>query len=143
VRARRFRRDRDPGQGAYAPARPLPEQGVRGRADRGVLDLCVVLRDLPVHDAVPPADPRALPDPGRARLSAVHRVDLPGLRDERLAAREGLGGRTDRPRGCVFGDWPGPPAARAGAPRPGSSYPPPHRPPPPEPPPPPPPPPPP
>ena len=32
-------RDRDPGQGADAPARPLPEQGVRGRADRRVLDL--------------------------------------------------------------------------------------------------------
>ena len=61
------------------------------RAGRGVLDLRVVLRDLPLHDAVPPADPRPLADRGGARLPAGHGADLLRLGRERVAAREGLG----------------------------------------------------
>ena len=45
---------------------------VHGRADRGVRDLGVVLRDLPLHDALPAADPRAVGDRGRPRLPAGH-----------------------------------------------------------------------
>ena len=110
--ARSLRRDRDPREGADAPARALPDQGVHRRAGRGIRDLGVVLRDLPVHDAVPPADPRALAAQGGARVPAGDRADLPRVGRERAAAREGLGRGADRRRARAGRDRTRPRAAR-------------------------------
>ena len=58
--AGRVRRDRGARRGADAPARALPQPVVHRRADRGVRDLGVVLRGVPLHDAVPAAGARAV-----------------------------------------------------------------------------------
>ena len=52
------------------PLRLFRDALVHRRADRRVRDLGVVLRDLPLHDALPAADPRAVGDRGRPRLPA-------------------------------------------------------------------------
>ena len=80
------------------PLEPLPEQGVRRGAGRGVLDLRVVLRDLPLHHAVPPEDPGPVADRGGACVPALHGTDLLRVGGERVSAREGLRRCPDRLR---------------------------------------------
>ena len=99
---RRLRGDRGARRGADAPAAVLPRPLVHGRPDRRVRHLGVVLRDLPLHDALPAADPRAVGDRGRPLLPAGHDHDAVRQRRDELARREDLrprhGGRRARAR---------------------------------------------
>ena len=82
-----------------APAAALPQPVVHGRAGRGVRDLRVAVRDVPLHDAVPAADPRAVGDRGRPRLPARDDPQLLSSRAPRRPGRpEGLTARADRGR---------------------------------------------
>ena len=87
---RRLRGDRGARRGADAPAALLPRPLVHGRPDRGVRHLGVVLRDLPLHDALPAADPRAVGDRGRPLLPAGHDHDAVRQRRDELAGRQDL-----------------------------------------------------
>ena len=93
LRARRAARAR-----ADAADAAVPRRDVHGRADRRLRDLGVVLRALPLHDAVPAADPRPVGDRGRPRLPARHAADARRLRRHRAARREGAGAHDDRRR---------------------------------------------
>ena len=70
--ARRVRRDR---ARVTEPMLPLGlfRNPLHRRADRGVRDLRLVLRDVPLHHAVPAAGARAVGDRGRPRLPARRR----------------------------------------------------------------------
>ena len=70
--AARLRRHRAPRARADAAARPVPHPGVRRRADHGVRDLGLVLRGLPVRDAVHAGRARPVGDRGRPGLPARH-----------------------------------------------------------------------
>ena len=72
-----------------APAAPVPQPVVHGRADRGLRDLGVVLRDLPLRDALPAAGARAVGHRGRPRLPARHDPQLRRRRREQPGRREG------------------------------------------------------
>ena len=89
--ARRVRGDRGAGRRADAPARPVPRPVVHRRADRRVRHLGVVLRDLPLHDALPAADPRPVGDRGRPDLPAGDDHDAVRERRDEHARGEGLG----------------------------------------------------
>ena len=86
VRGRRGARGR-----ADAAAGPVPRPLVHRRADRRVRHLGVVLRDLPLHDALPAADPRAVGHRGRSDLPAGHDHDAVRQRRDEHARDEGLG----------------------------------------------------
>ena len=96
--AGRFRADRDARARADAADAAVPRRDVHGRADRRLRDLGFVLRDLPVRDAVPAADPRPVGDRGRPRLPARHDPDADRLRCHRAARHEGAGADDDRGR---------------------------------------------
>ena len=98
VRDRRAARAR-----ADAADAPVPRRDVHGRAGRRVRDLGVVLRDLPLHDAVPAADPRAVGDRGRARLPARHAGHARRLGRHRAAGREDPGAHDGRRRARARG----------------------------------------
>ena len=66
----RVRRHRGARRAADAPAAPVPQPVVHGRAGRGVRDLRVAVRDVALHDAVPAADPGAVGDRGGPRVRA-------------------------------------------------------------------------
>ena len=87
VRGRRARASK----AADAPAEPVPQRLVHRCADRGVRDLGVVLRRLPLHDAVPAAGARAVGDRGRPRLPAGHDHHTSSSPARPPARREGLG----------------------------------------------------
>ena len=70
------------------PLRLFRDRVVHGRPDRGVRDLGVVLRDLPLHHAVPAADPRPVRDRGRPGLPAGHDHHAVRLRRHRPSARD-------------------------------------------------------
>ena len=80
------------------PLRFFRDPLVHGRADRRVRDLGVVLRDLPLHDDLHAADPRAVGDRGRPRVSARHAGHARGLGRDRLARSEGPGAGDGRRR---------------------------------------------
>ena len=84
-----FVADRGARRRADAPAGAVPRPLVHRRADRGVRHLGVVLRDLPLHDALPAADPRAVGDRGRPDLPAGHDHDAVRERRDELARRRG------------------------------------------------------
>ena len=94
----RVRRRRGARRASDAAAEPLPQPVVHRRAGGGLRDLRVAVRDVALHDAVPPADPRPLGDRGRPRVRA--RDDAQLLRRGRHGIRrpEGLPARADRGR---------------------------------------------
>ena len=79
------------------PLRLMRRRRVRRRAGRGVRDRGVVLRRVPLPDALPADGPRHVADPDRPRLPAGH---VPGVRrlGDDGAARGELLAREDRER---------------------------------------------
>jgi len=63
-------------QGADAAVAVLPQPRLRGHPGRHRRDLGVVLRRVPLHDALPPERARALRDPDRPGLHARHGADV-------------------------------------------------------------------
>ena len=98
--ARRVHHDPEPRPRADAAARPVPQQGLHGRADLRVRDLRVAVRGVHLRHALPAADPRPVGRRGGARVHPRHDVQPHRRRRDREHARQGLAAAADLGRAC-------------------------------------------
>ena len=94
--AGRLRRRRGARRGADAPAAPVPQPVVHGRAGGSVRHLCLAVRDVALHDAVPAADPRPVGDRGRASCTCPGRCELLRRRHDGVVGQQRLAAGADR-----------------------------------------------